>query len=426
MAAGGALAFAPVEYVLTLWAHQGATPLATKLRLVALVAMLSLYLFFVLALVLGGAIAVARLVRARFDPAAATAPGLFAPGTRQRLAGGVRPNVPALWAAVATGLVVLIVVQRAGAWALVRFKEPQLTAGLIAASALAMTALAVPVFRLLAIGARAGAEALAFLGPFNPLGRWRASGIALAALVGGALAAAWYLVPPSRSVLPVRLVISACVIALGAGWGGYLRSRTRPSTLAASHRKARARFVAACGGVLAFGTLVFWGADLGTKYMAITGSPALAKLVQVVRLSNDVDRDGFGSLLGEGDCAPFSRAVNPGARDKPGNQIDENCDGHDFSLADIVPPPGPHLPVPPGFQRDWNILLITIDALRYDHTTFGGYKDGPKKRDTTPRLAELVRDSTSFTWAMAPAAGTMASIPAILTSKYFHSGIAID
>jgi arylsulfatase A-like enzyme len=41
-------------------------------------------------------------------------------------------------------------------------------------------------------------------------------------------------------------------------------------------------------------------------------------------------------------------------------------------------------------------------------------------------LAELVKESTSFTWAMAPAAGTMASIPAIMTSKFFHSGIAMD
>ncbi|HLL23123.1 MAG TPA: sulfatase, partial [Kofleriaceae bacterium] len=136
--------------------------------------------------------------------------------------------------------------------------------------------------------------------------------------------------------------------------------------------------------------------------------------------------DGFGSLLGEGDCAPLSRTIHPGARDVPGNAIDENCDGRDFSLADIAPPPGPTLPVPPQFTKDWNILLLTIDTVRYDRTTFGGYPKRGKKRDTTPNLAALVRESTSFSWAMAPAAGTMASIPAILTSKFFHSGIAID
>ena len=36
----------------------------------------------------------------------------------------------------------------------------------------------------------------------------------------------------------------------------------------------------------------------------------------------------------------------------------------------------------------------------------GGYATGPAKRDTTPRLAELVRRSTSFRFAQAPSAGT--------------------
>ncbi|MDQ3334384.1 MAG: sulfatase-like hydrolase/transferase [Myxococcota bacterium] len=423
MAAGGALLFAPVEYALTLYAHEGTTPLESKLRLVALVATLSLYLFFVLAFALAGVMAATRLVRMRIDRDHEVAPGLFAHAKLQR---GVRPGVPRVWAAVATGLVVLLVVQRTGTAAMLRFKEPQLTAALIAAIAVVASALAYWIYRGLAVCVRVGADALAFVGVANPLGRWRACGIAVAGLVGGALAATWYLVPPSRSVMPVRLVISACVIAIGTGWGAHVHGVMKRSTITPTHRRARARFVATCGGALAFMTLVFWGADLGTKYMAITGSPALDKLVRVVRLSNDLDRDGFGSLLGEGDCAPFSRATHPGARDVPGNSRDENCDGRDFSLADITPPPGEKLPVPPQFAKDWNILLLTIDTIRYDHTTFGGYAKGPKKRDTTPRLAKLVEESTNFTWAMAPAAGTMASIPAILTSKFFHSGIAID
>src|ERR1700743_96972 len=58
--------------------------------------------------------------------------------------------------------------------------------------------------------------------------------------------------------------------------------------------------------------------------------------------------------------------------------------------------------------------------------TFGAYADGPKHRDTTPRLAELVKHAVSFTFTNAPSAGTMASIPAIPTSKTCHSGIALD
>src|SRR5687768_18333530 len=91
MAAGGVVAFAPIEYALTLYAHQGATTVGTKLRLVPLVAMLSLYLFFVLAIGLAAAMGIARLVRMRFAPSAGTAPGLFAHTALER---GVRPGVP--------------------------------------------------------------------------------------------------------------------------------------------------------------------------------------------------------------------------------------------------------------------------------------------------------------------------------------------
>jgi hypothetical protein len=173
-------------------------------------------------------------------------------------------------------------------------------------------------------------------------------------------------------------------------------------------------------------TLVRFGAELETKYVAITASPALDKLIDALRIANDFDRDGFGSLLGEGDCAPFNAAVHPGAIDVPDNGIDENCDGHDFSLRDVAAAPGAGGELPERFRKDWNVLFITIDTLRYDHTTFGGYADGPKHRNTTPNLAALVKRSVSFAFANAPSAGTMASIPAILTSKYFHSGIALD
>ena len=39
------------------------------------------------------------------------------------------------------------------------------------------------------------------------------------------------------------------------------------------------------------------------KNVAITASPALDLLIKRVRWANDLDRDGFGSLLGENDCA---------------------------------------------------------------------------------------------------------------------------
>jgi choline-sulfatase len=427
MAAGGAGAFCAVEYGLTLLTYAGAPHVVSRLALIALTATLSALLWWLLAVGLSAVLIAVRLVRARFEPGQARAPGWLAPPPVCGR-GEARPAVARLWALVVTALVSAVVLQRGAALAIARFKEPELTAGLIALVGVAWLALAVALHGVLAIAARVGADGLApLLGGANPLGRWRAAGVALAALVGAGLAAAWFALPQSRSVLPVRLVISGLVIGLGMGLGAlrHARRRRRP---ARPRRERRRRALGLAAGALAImtATLVWLGADLETKYIAITASPALDKLIGVVRAANDLDGDGFGSLLGEGDCAPLDPRIHPGAIDLPDNGIDENCDGHDFSLHDAATAPGSDLAVPARFRKDWNVLLLTIDDLRYDHTTFGGYADGPKHRDTTPRLAELVKRSVSFAFTNAPSAGTMASIPAILTSKYFHSGIALD
>jgi len=420
MAAGGALAFAPTEYALTLWAYTGQTELESKLRLVPLTLTLTLYLWLLLALGLSTFAIGRRLVQSRLDPPAARGLGTFAVSPT---VDGIRPGVPVVWGTVVTSLVFVVALQRAASWVMGRYKEPELMAVLIAVAGLVVALLASRVYCVFTLAARVAAGAFVpWLGPWNPLGRWRASGIALAALVGGGLAVCWYLVPLSRSYLPVRLVMSGVVIGLGMGLGlCYLVRPHRPR----SRRRALGLAAGTC--VIVVVTLVRWGGEPETKYLAITASPALDKLIGLVRAMNDLDRDGYGSLLGEADCDPLDKQVHPGdAVDHPDDGIDQNCDGRDFSLASITAPTGPTMPVPAQFKRDWNILLLTIDTVRYDHTTFGGYASGPKKRDTTPRLDKLVKQSTSFTYAQAPSAGTMASIPAILTSKYFHSGIALD
>ena len=416
MATGGALAFAPIEYALTLWSYSGSVGIASKLRLVALVLTLSLWLWLMLALGLVAVLVASRLVRAQVAPGAARGPGWFVAAPLVR---GVRAGVPRLWATVVTALVIGLAVQRGAVWALKTFKEPQLTAALVAAIVIAVVGVAIVLQRPLAIALAAAAEGLVpALGVANTLGRWRAAGVALAAMVGGAMIACWFAVPQSRSVLPVRLVISAIAIGLGMGLGAHHLSHVR-------RPRAAAPWVAGGGLVLVVSTLLWFGADLETRYVAITGSPALDKLIALVRVTNDLDRDGFGSVLGENDCAPFERGINPGANDVPGNDVDEDCDGTPLTWASFRVPPGPTKPVPDEFKKEWNFLLLTIDTMRYDRTTFGGYRE-KTKRNTTPRLAELVERSTSFRFAQAPSAGTMASIPAIMTSRFFHSGIAID
>src|SRR5512146_2971153 len=106
MAAGGALAFAPVEYALTLWAYSGSIELTSKLRLAALTITLSLFLWLGLSVALGGAMVIGRLWRAVFDPVGARGIGWFAPSPPVE---GVRPGVPRLWALFGTiGIVALV------------------------------------------------------------------------------------------------------------------------------------------------------------------------------------------------------------------------------------------------------------------------------------------------------------------------------
>src|SRR5262249_36846757 len=109
---------------------------------------------------------------------------------------------------------------------------------------------------------------------------WRAAGLACAALIAGMLAVSWVLLPQSRSVLPVRLTIAGIVITLGMGYGAHLYPRfaRRP------RRRTTALAIATTACVLGVMTLWRWGADLETKYIAITASPALDQLVKAVRL----------------------------------------------------------------------------------------------------------------------------------------------
>ncbi|NVB78841.1 MAG: hypothetical protein HOV81_10635, partial [Kofleriaceae bacterium] len=205
MASCGALAFAPVEYVLTMWAYAGSIELASKLRLAALTLTLTLWLWLVLVLATSALMIAGRLARGTFAPARARGIGWF---VASPLEGGVRPGVPRLWATLATVGVVGLVVQRGAVWATVHFQEVQLRGLLIAGIAIVAFALAFPLRRVFGAAAEIAAASVP-LREYNPLGRWRAAGIACAALVAAMFIACWYVLPQSRSVLPVRLTISA-------------------------------------------------------------------------------------------------------------------------------------------------------------------------------------------------------------------------
>ena len=108
MAMGGALAFAPVEYLLTLSAYAGDSSLVTRLRLAALTATLSLLLFLILAVSLSAVMAGTRVVHAQVHRERARGPGWFIPSALGL--DGIRAGVPRLWGVVTASLVLLVAV----------------------------------------------------------------------------------------------------------------------------------------------------------------------------------------------------------------------------------------------------------------------------------------------------------------------------
>lgn len=128
----------------------------------------------------------------------------------------------------------------------------------------------------------------------------------------------------------------------------------------------------------------------------------------------DPDNDQFPSFMGGRDTAPFDPWVYPAAPEIPGNGVDDNCLLGD-PPAGYVPPRDPRfVELPEGWKdKEFNILLITIDALRWDHLPFNGYH-----RDTAPRMSELVRESVNFSRAYAQGTGTILSIPSYMSGLY--------
>jgi arylsulfatase A-like enzyme len=145
-------------------------------------------------------------------------------------------------------------------------------------------------------------------------------------------------------------------------------------------------------------------------------------LVRMWRQLLDADRDGSSALLGSGDCDDTDPASHPGARDVPGDGIDQDCDGQDAV-------PSPALAAPPQAQgpqtsrrahaaallertRTMTIVLVTVDALRFDLLA-----PGAPHRDDFPRLAKLLDESVWFTRAIAPSSGTDLSVSTLLTGR---------
>lgn len=152
---------------------------------------------------------------------------------------------------------------------------------------------------------------------------------------------------------------------------------------------------------------------------------ALLAAFAVAHLALQAREDGKGAVLGQGVIAADLGWLGDAATD-----LDRDGAGWLFTAADPAPLDGDtatpdclHAP-PPGSPQSWapdppadplNVLLITVDALRRDHTASDPRGVGARHM---PAVAKLAEQSAVFTAAYAPAAMTLPSVGALNTGRY--------
>jgi arylsulfatase A-like enzyme len=151
---------------------------------------------------------------------------------------------------------------------------------------------------------------------------------------------------------------------------------------------------------------------LALQAFAVRAWPSL--VLSSARALLDFDRDGYASLLGGGDCAPFDPRIHPGAREIPDNGVDDNCMFGDakrkLDLAERLPAAIGSSPL--------DVVLITIDTTRPDH--LGAYNIAHRRagRLTTPNIDRWALDATLFRHAYSAGGWTSIALPSLMRGMY--------
>ncbi|WP_437754564.1 sulfatase-like hydrolase/transferase [Sorangium sp. So ce1389] len=149
-------------------------------------------------------------------------------------------------------------------------------------------------------------------------------------------------------------------------------------------------------------------------------APVGGKSLAVLRRAADRDGDRAAALFGGGDCDDRDPRVHPLAEEILDNGVDDDCTGGDLTaaaLAQLAPAPNAtraeaRAPSDARVPSDLNVVLVTIDTLRWDL----GYAGNP--RPVSTNLDALAARSTVFDRAYSLASYTGKSIGPMLIGKY--------
>jgi choline-sulfatase len=220
---------------------------------------------------------------------------------------------------------------------------------------------------------------------------------------------------------PLAAAAIAAGLGLAHGLFWYRSTMGQRLRARAPARLVGGAVVAAVAAFLVVGARVPEGDPV---YEAINdGSLGLRLGLRLARALTDRDGDGFSARFGGGDCDDGRADVFPGAEDRPGDGIDQDCQGGDArgvrpEPAASTTPPAPAEPLAPAAGAfSGNLLLVSIDALRADRLGVAGYTR-PAGRSLTPNLDALAGRGVYFrrVWSQAP--NTPRSFPSLVTSRY--------